>query len=128
MPTSDPASAPHTSPSHSEPVTDVAIAAQNAPSSSWPSIAMLMTPEVEQITPVSAPSMIGMESLSVPESRFTMLNGIACPPSAQTSSAMMNRNSTTPTITRRQTRPRWMIPSTSSVRTAASASEIAPHT
>ena len=83
---------------------------------------------MEQITPVSAPSMIGMESLSVPESRLTMLNGIDWPPSAQTSSAMMNRNSTTPTITRRQTRPRWMIPSTSSVRTTASASEIAPHT
>ena len=66
MPTSDPASAPQTSPSHSDPVTDVAIAAQNAPSSSWPSIAMLITPEVEQITPVSAPSMIGMESSACP--------------------------------------------------------------
>ena len=77
--TSDPASAPQISPSHSDPVTDVAIAAQNAPSSSWPSIAMLMTPDVEQITPVSAPSMIGIETLSVPDSRFTTLNGIDCP-------------------------------------------------
>ena len=89
---------------------------------------MLMTPEVEQITPVSAPSMIGIESSSVPDSRFTMLNGIDCPPSAQASSAMMNRNSTTPTMTRRQTRPRRMIPSTSSSRTAASASVTAPQT
>ena len=57
-------------------MTLVAIAAQNAPSSSWPSMAMLITPEVEQMTAVSAPSMIGMERLSVPESRFTTPTGM----------------------------------------------------
>src|SRR6516162_3069187 len=127
IPTSDPASAPHTSPSHSDPVTDVAIAAQNAPSSSWPSMAMLITPEVEQITPVSAPSMIGIEMFSVPDIRFTTLNGIVCPPDAQAISATMNRKSTAPTITRRHTRPRRTMPSTSSSRAAAKASVRAPH-
>ena len=51
---------------------------------------MLITPDVEQITPVSAPSMIGIESSSVPDSRFTTLNGIDWPASDQASSAMTN--------------------------------------
>jgi len=91
-------------------------------------MAMFTTPDVEQITPVSAPSMIGIETFSVPESRFTTLNGIDCPPDAQAISATMNRKSTTPMITRRSTRPSEMIPSTSSSRAAARASVIAPHT
>src|ERR1700753_3715572 len=94
--TSDPASAPHSSPSHSDPVTEVAIAAQNAPSSSCPSMAMLMTPDVEQMTPVSAPSMIGIESSSVPDSWFTTLNEIDWPASDQAISAMTKKNSTRP--------------------------------
>ena len=92
-------------------------------------MAMLITPEVEQITPVSAPSMIGMETFSVPESRFTTLNGIDCPPSAQASSAMMNRNSTTPTITRRQhARRGGRCRARRAAATAASASVTAPQT
>jgi hypothetical protein len=86
-------------------VTDVAIAAQNAPSRSCPSIAMLTTPDREQITPVSAPSMIGIDWLSVPDSRFTTLNAIDWPASAQASSETTNKKSTRPTTTRRTTRP-----------------------
>ena len=89
-------------------------------------MAMLITPEVEQITAVSAPSMIGMERLSEPESRFTTPTGIGCPPPAQASSAMTNRNSTAPMTTRRCTRPSRKVPSTSSSRAAASTSVTAP--
>src|SRR5215469_15737886 len=127
-PTSDPAAAPQISPSHSDPVTDVAIAAQNAPSSSWPSIAMLITPEVEQITPVSAPSMIGIETLSVPDSRFTTLNEIDCPASDQASSETTKKNSTSPSMTRRSTRPMETTPSSASSRQPARSSVIAPPT
>ena len=91
-------------------------------------MAMLTTPEVEQITPVSAPSMIGIESLSEPDIRFTTLNGIVCPASAQAISATMNKKSTTPRMTRRQTRPSRSTPVTSSSRTSASTSVMAPHT
>src|SRR5450756_151780 len=124
--TSDPARAPHSSPSHSDPVTDVAIAAQNAPSSSCPSMAMLMTPDVEQITPVSAPSMIGMESSREPDIRFTTLNPIDCPASDQAISAMTNRNSTKPTTTRSAARPNDKSPKTDKSRKKARSKETAP--
>ena len=91
-------------------------------------MAMLTTPEVEQITPVSAPSMIGIESSSEPDSRFTTLNGIVCPASAQAMSATMKRKSTAPRMTRRATRPSRSTPVTSSSRRSASASVIPPHT
>ena len=103
--TSDPASAPQSSPSPSEPVPLATIAAVKAPSSSWPSMAMLITPDREQMTPVSAPSMIGIDPASVPCSRFTMLNDVLSPASAQHSSETMNKNTTTAMVTRRTTRP-----------------------
>ena len=52
------------------------MAAVNAPSSSWPSMPTLITPEREHTTPVSAPSMIGIDPARVPCSRFTTLNGV----------------------------------------------------
>ena len=52
------------------------MAAVKAPSSNWPSMATLITPDREQTTPVSAPSMIGIESAKVPCSRFTTLNAV----------------------------------------------------
>ena len=78
------------------------MAATNAPSSSWPSIPMFTTPDREQITPVSAPSMIGMDWLSVPCSRFTTLNWVVSQAPAQQSRASTNRNTTTAMLTRRQ--------------------------
>ena len=100
-PTREPARAPLTSPSHSEPVPLATIAAVNAPSSSWPSMAMLITPDLEHTTPVSAPSMIGIDPARVPCSRFTTLNAVFCPASAQHSSETTSRNETTAMATRR---------------------------
>ena len=65
-------------------------------------MAMLITPDREQMTPVSAPSMIGIDPASVPCSRFTTLNEVVCPAPAQHSSETMNRNMTTAMATRRQ--------------------------
>src|SRR6266700_5476312 len=124
--TSDPARAPHSRPSQSDPVTDVAIAAQNAPSRNCPSMAMLMTPDVEQITPVSAPSMIGIESSSEPDIRLTTLNEIAWPASDQAISATTNRKSTRPTTTRSAARPSDKSPAMDRNRTTASTRETAP--
>ena len=101
-PTRAPARAPLISPSHSEPVPLATIAAVNAPSSNWPSMAMLITPDLEQITPVSAPSMIGIDPLKVPCSRFTTLTAVVSPASAQQSSETMSRNVTSAMATRRQ--------------------------
>ena len=122
-PTSEPASAPQISPSHSDPVPLVTMAATNAPSSSWPSMPMLITPDREQITPVSAPSMIGIDSLSVPCSRFTTLNEVLSPASAQHSSDTTSRTQTTAMATRRRT-----LPSGRKARAAPIAIEIAPQT
>ena len=83
---------------------------------------------MEQITPVSAPSMIGMESLSVPESRFTMLNAIVCPPSAQTSSEMMNAKSTRPRHHPPPTRPTVDEPENVERLRRGQSDETAPHT
>ena len=121
--TSEPASAPHTRPSHSEPVTLATMAAVNAPSSSWPSMPTLITPEREHTTPVSAPSMIGIESLNVPCSRFTTLNAVVRPASAQHSRETTNRKMTTAMATRRSA-----VLSGTKARTAAITSVIAPHT
>src|SRR5580693_7650222 len=128
MATSEPARAPQSNPSQSDPVTEVAIAAQNAPSSNCPSIAMLITPEVEQITPVSAPSMIGIESLRVPDSRFTTLNEIDCPASDQAISEITKVNSTRPIATRRPVFPSASRPSRDSSRTKARTRLTAPQT
>ena len=122
-PTSEPARAPLTSPSHSEPVPLATIAAVNAPSSSWPSMAMLITPDREQMTPVSAPSMIGIDPARVPWSRFTTLNAVLCPASAQHSSETTSRNETTAMATRRS-----HLPIGTNARTAAIAIDIPPHT
>ena len=99
------------------------IAAVNAPSSNWPSMAMLITPDLEQMTPVSAPSMIGIDPARVPDSRFTMLNAVLSPASAQHSCATTNRKQTKPSATRRHT-----LLSGAKARAAAIAIEIAPHT
>ena len=99
-PTREPARAPLIRPSHSDPVPLATIAAVNAPSSSWPSMAMLITPDREQMTPVSAPSMIGIDPARVPCSRFTTLNAVLCPASAQHSSDSTSRNETTAMATR----------------------------
>ena len=98
------------------------MAAMNAPSSSWPSMPMFTTPDREQITPVSAPSMIGIDWLSVPCSRFTMLNVVVWPAPAQHIRASTNKNTTTPMVTRRQT-----VLSGTTARSAASTSVSAPH-
>ena len=84
-PTTQPAAAPAIRPSHRFPEALATMAATNAPSSSWPSMPMFTTPDREQITPVSAPSMIGMDWLSVPDSRFTTLNEVVWPAPAQQS-------------------------------------------
>src|ERR1017187_6652886 len=121
--TSEPASAPHTRPSHSEPVTLDTMAAVKAPSSSWPSMPTLITPEREHTTPVSAPSMIGIESLNVPCSWFTTLNDVASPASAQHSKARTSKKMTTPMVTRRS-----VTPNGRKARSAAIARLSAPHT
>src|SRR5689334_24806563 len=54
-PTTHPAAAPAIRPSHTDPEALATMAATNAPSSNWPSMPMLTTPDREQITPVSAP-------------------------------------------------------------------------
>src|SRR5690348_10205921 len=100
-PTTHPAAAPAIRPSHTDPEALATMAATNAPSSNWPSIPMLTTPDREQITPVSAPSMIGIDWLSVPWSRFTTLNGLLWPASAQHSRDRMKANTTTAMLTRR---------------------------
>ena len=98
------------------------MAATNAPSSSWPSMPMFTTPDREQITPVSAPSMIGIDWLSVPCSRFTMLNVVVSQAPAQHIRARTNRNTTTPIVTRRQ-----RVFSFTTARSAASTRVSAPH-
>ena len=122
-PTSEPASAPLSRPSHSEPVLLATMAAVNAPSSSWPSMAMLITPEREHTTPVSAPSMIGIESFSVPCNRFTTLNAVVRPASAQHSKETTNRKMTAPMATRFSA-----VLSGRNARRAAITRVIAPHT
>ena len=62
---------------------------------------MLITPDREQMTPVSAPSMIGIDWLKVPCSRFTTLTAVVSPASAQQSSETMNRNVTSAMAARR---------------------------
>jgi hypothetical protein len=86
-------------------------------------MAMLITPDREQITPVSAPSMIGIDPASVPCSRFTTLNDVLSPASAQHSSETMNRNVTTAMATRRSTGA-----SGRKAHAAARATVIPPHT
>ena len=98
------------------------MAATNAPSSNWPSMPMLTTPDREQITPVSAPSMIGIDWLSVPCSRFTTLNGLLCPASAQHSRDTTKASSTMPMLTRRH-----RADIGTNARTPASTSDTAPH-
>ena len=122
-PTSEPANAPHTSPSHSEPVTLATMAAVKAPSSNWPSMPTLITPEREHTTPVSAPSMIGIDWFKVPCSRFTTLNAVVRPASAQHSRARTNRKTTTAMATRFSA-----VPNGRKARSAAITRVIAPHT
>ena len=122
-PTREPASAPLIRPSHSDPVPLATIAAANAPNSSWPSMAMLITPDREQMTPVSAPSMIGIDPARVPCSRFTMLNAVVCPASAQHSSESTSRNETTAMATRFS-----VLPNGKNARAAAIAIDIPPDT
>src|SRR5580704_18086208 len=86
-------------------------------------MATLITPEREQITPVRAPSMIGIDPDSVPCSRFTMLNAVVCPASAQHSSATMSRNETNAMHDRRS-----HLPIGANARATAIAIEIPPHT
>ena len=121
-PTTQPAAAPAIRPSHSDPEALATMAATNAPSSSWPSMPMFTTPDREQITPVSAPSMIGMDWLSVPCSRFTTLNDVVWPAPAQHIRATMNKNTTTPMLTRRH-----RVFSFTTARSAARTSVSAPH-
>jgi len=97
------------------------MAAMNAPNSNWPSMPMFTTPDREQITPVSAPSMIGMDWLSVPCSRFTTLNVVVWPAPAQQARASTNRNTTAAMVTRRQ-----RVLSFTTARSAASTSVSAP--
>ena len=75
-PSSPPASAPAIRPNH-RPNALATTAAANAPSSSWPSIAMLMTPDRSHMQPASAPSTSGIERLSVLCSRLTAFSGMA---------------------------------------------------
>src|SRR5581483_5775909 len=120
-PTTQPATAPAIRPRKTDPEALATMAATNAPSSSWPSMPMLTTPDREQITPVSAPSMIGIDWLSVPCSRFTMLNGLLWPASAQHSRDTMKATTTTPMLTRRH-----RVGIGTNARTPASTSDAAP--
>jgi len=103
-------------------VTLVTMAAVKAPSSSWPSMPTLITPEREHTTPVSAPSMIGIESLNVPCSWFTTLNGNR-PASAQHSNARISKKAMTPMASRRS-----MMPNGRKARSTATTRLSAPHT
>ena len=86
-PTRPPASDPPISPSQTPPVALATAAATNAPVSSWPSIAMLMTPDRSPRRPASAPSTSGMDAVKVPCSRSTIWSGpTELPASAQASS------------------------------------------
>ena len=64
-------------------------------------MATLITPDREQMTPVSAPSMMGIELAKVPCSRFTTLTPVVSPASAQQNSETMNKNMTSAMATRR---------------------------
>jgi len=78
-PTRPPASDPAMMPSHRTPNALAKIAPANAPSSSWPSIAMLMTPDRSHRQPASAPRISGIESDSVPWNWLMTLNVFAEP-------------------------------------------------
>ena len=55
-------------------------AAVNAPNSSWPSIAMLITPDRSHMQPASAPRISGMDAVKVPCSRLMTLTAwTSCP-------------------------------------------------
>src|ERR1700722_6667938 len=86
-------------------------------------MATLITPDREQITPVSAPSMIGIDPDRVPCSRLTMLNAVVCPASAQHSSATTSRNEVTAMHARRS----HLLIGTNA-RAAPIAIDIPPHT
>ena len=101
----------------------VTIAAVKAPSSNWPSMATLITPDREQMTPVSAPSMMGIELAKVPCSRFTTLTPVVSPASAQQNSETMNKNMTSAIATRRH-----HLLSGRKARSTATAIDTAPHT
>ena len=94
-PTSPPASDPLIRPSQSTPTALATTAAVNAPSSSWPSIAMLITPARSPMHPARAPRISGIEAVSVPCSRLTTLTGMpfAQLPVSAHSSSEMTRNS-----------------------------------
>ena len=61
-----PASGATARPTHLFCVRDAATPAPNAPARSWPSMAMLITPERSQTTPASAPKMSGTERINPP--------------------------------------------------------------
>src|SRR5260370_18028762 len=86
-------------------------------------MATLITPEREQIRRVRGRSMIGIDPDSVPCSRFTMLNAVVCPASAQHSSATTSRNETTAMHDRRS-----HLPIGTNARATAIAIDIPPHT
>ena len=95
-PTRPPASDPPISPSQTPPVTLATAAATNAPVSSWPSIAMLMTPDRSPSRPARAPSTSGMDAVKVPCSRSMTWSGpTELPASAQASSDSRKHSSTT---------------------------------
>jgi uncharacterized membrane protein len=96
------------------------MAAVNAPNSSWPSMAMLITPERSHRQPASAPRISGMVAVSVPWPRLMTLSGIA-PASAQHSSETTKHASTTAMLIRMSLRCRVTV-----ARTPASTTEIAP--
>ncbi len=102
-PSSPPASDPVSRPSHSTPNALATTAAANAPSSSWPSMAMLITPDRSHMQPARAPSTSGIERFSVLCNRLTTLSGMALPAYAQHSSEI-TKNSSTRAILRRLTR------------------------
>ncbi len=99
-PTRPPASEPVTSPSQTPATLDTTAAAK-APTSSWPSIAMLMTPERSHMQPARAPRISGIEPVRVFCSRLTVLIGMVLPASAQHSSDITKNSRTTATLRRR---------------------------
>ena len=98
-------------------------AAANAPTSSCPSIAMLMTPARSPRQPARAPRISGIEPVRVFCSRLTMFSGMALPASAQHSSEMMKNSRTAAMLIRLA---RW--PGSATARQIPRAIEAAPST
>src|SRR5690606_17807884 len=77
------------SPTHRLPDSEATTPDRNAPNNSWPSMAMLMTPERSPTMPHSAPKMNGTARASAPCSR--PVREIAAPPTAQDRNDSTNR-------------------------------------